>query len=583
MDEPTARLAHLLADPRSDLRDTEDFGAALAALADIATENNWHYLYLLCLAHLRSQGSGAARSFMARVTKDKVIEALITNHRINEALHLRLADGEDDPTAGLPLQLPARRWNLPGTDRLVEADDVRRMLLGIQQEASRKAKERHRRWIASALIRRFKAINDRMKDAVLMQLMRHAGALNGMQWRRLTRRSQHDAVHVRLHYASGFLTASVGVAGLIARKITALPILFAPTLDDSTRRRIDSHFAARIVSAQVYELLLALRSPKADPLPHVQRFHDLLLRDVLAQPDVARAIHSLGDHPTMIVATHGALAQIPFAALHDGRQFLGERFNIVQAPPLYSDQPFATGDMDYEAMTGREPIGMPRSIRVMADTIALQGARKEVEHYRALQAQGVDMTIRDGTTNEPWSADMLRRVISEPGVALLSCHMEPSPSGVAETQFLTPDGARVRAADLLNAPLHADLLVLAGCVSLAKTDWFGSVEDSLASRLRKAGVQSVVTTLWHVSDAAARHYNETLVMALSEGRSRVAAHGAALRALRRLQINVFTGEATGERKIVQYQGADAGPEVAPSGTYDHPYYWAPFVLSGAWR
>lgn len=560
--EATAALGGLALDlattpPEAVEAHWERFGPALLNAADAAC---WHYVALLCHASL-IEGDP--------LPDDAYIQRLVQGHRINDALYLKLHHDPNLPRR--PLRLPARLWNVPGTDGWMDAEAPRVLLREIVECAPEAGRAN---WIEKQLRRRFGAMNNRLKDAAAMQMMRHASALNGMQWRRLTKESQHEAVHVRLHLASGFLTTTIRVGGRIGRVTHVVPWKMARELDDDERQSIDSHFAVRGIGRHVFDLLCTLEDEHAPEVAAHERlryFHDLLFEPLFAKPGIAAAIAALGERPTLVIVTHGALAQIPMAALHDGERYLAERFNVVQSPPLYPAEAFAPGDVDWEALLGGEPIPPASGARALFDA-GLPFAPAEAANL----ARFYGTQAGDGC----WTPEAIRALTRGRGVAFLSAHVRPSGDGTAATAIQTPDGDYIPFGDVVTEPMAADLLVLAGCVSVGQSDWLADGENSVVSLYRRAGVQAVIASLWPVDDHAASLYTGALVEALAAGKSRAAAHGDAQRAVMGTRLTV-TEAYRAQRRLISQPGG--GTPVAPALSFAPPRFWGAFTLSGAWR
>ncbi len=535
-------------------------GKLLVEAADAA---RWHYVALLAHAHLVETSAVAA--------DEAYIRRLVFNHRINDALYLKLYGQIEHPMRAL--RLPARRWNIPKTDKWISSGEPLARVAGLLRNAPKSASQRAI-WLRHKLPPVLRRLNNRLKDGALMQMMRHAMALNELRWRRATKFSQQRAVHVRLHLASGFLTLSIRVRGTLFTLHCLIPNVALGWLDEADRAALDSHFAVRALSRKVFDLLCALHDKTADAavcLPGLQLFYDLLLRRLLEEPRVAAAMSALGETPTLVIVTHGALAQIPFAALHDGEQYLGERFNIVQAPPLFGTDDFAPGDVDWESLEGGLPIPTIQA-RGLFDGARLPRARMEAVNFRRIFGVSTH-------GEESWTAEGVRALTQPPGLAFLSAHVAPSGDGAGGTLLETPTNAVIPFRDLVAEPMHADLLVLAGCVSVGQSDWLADAENSVVSMYRQAGVRAVIATLWPVDDHATSLYTEALMSALAAGKPRSVAHGDAQR--RVLTARLGIGEAYAEQLRLIRQVAGGRP-VSPEMSFAHPRFWAAFTLSGSW-
>ena len=102
--------------------------------------------------------------------------------------------------------------------------------------------------------------------------------------------------------------------------------------------------------------------------------------------------------------------------------------------------------------------------------------------------------------------------------------------------------------DLYHLKLPAELVVLSGCATGLNVVTPGDELIGLVRGLLQAGAQSLVLSLWDVHDQSTREFMISFYKHLQQGLPKPAALQAAMAGLR-------------ER-------------------YPHPYYWAPFVLTG---
>lgn len=557
--------------------------AMVEAMSIAAMEMRWYYVSYLCWHSYVAGNLAKGETGPDDITD--LIQLEIANHRISQAIQMQMAvDERADhiPVAPNPT-LPARRWNLPGTDRWVDISTVKDILTAIQTEAQAIPADKRLRWVEAQLKSRFKALNDRLKDGALWRLQRHAGALNGMQWRRLTQFTMKEVVHLRLHYSTAILTLSVRVGDVTTDHRVLLPQLFRDQVSKDGRKHMDSHFGPRALSTSIYQILIGIRRrmPLPDLLPVLQGYYSTLLQPLLDKPSVAGEIEKLGQTPTLVISTHGVLAQLPFSALHDGECFLCDRFDIVQAPPIYPSEAFGTGDIDFEALVGGDDLPVSPAIRVLADDRGLHETETEIANYERFRvSRHANIEIGGDGSARDWVCDDLRWLFAG-DVALLSSHIKVSAREAGQSRIITPAETEIPFNEVLDGSMATKLLVLAGCDSQGQTDWFSDNEGSIVSCLRRQGAQAVVSTLWQVSDLAARLYNEALVSAILDGMPRSVAHGHAQRAVKRAQIPVQNVPA-GERRA-RPRNTDDATAASTSQNLDHPFYWAPFILSGAWR
>ena len=553
------------------LTDTGPYDASavdrgVVLLARAAAERSWHYLHLLTLAAAALQGKETLLDALGASPREALKSTLIYNHRVSGALRLTLDDagGGDDGDSwlneacdlfGADFRLPARLFNFPWTDRWYHTDDIVALLAGFRSLGGSDEQR------AAAMARRLRGMNRRMQDAGLMRLQTHAAALSEPRWRRLARASPPGTVHLRIHYSTAIITISVMVDRKVWKRRKLYIAAAAKALSDAERERIDQHFAARRLAQDVYETIHALRR-QGDPdsaRPMLSRFYDLLLREALDRPEIAAR-----EGATLIVATHGVLAHLPFAALHDGQRYLIERFDVVQAA-IFHGAKFGESDVEVDALTGGSPVSAGAPFRAMVNP-NLDHADEERE---ALREVGV-VPAPEGAAD--WTAAMLKRFLAAPGIAVLSTHMRSSATDAAKTDIETPQRQWIPFAEVLDRQSDADLVVLAGCNSMANLDWFSDDENNLTATLLEGGTRSVIATAWPADDLACVLYNKALLKGLRAGLTRARAHSEAQRIVMRVALP------DGNDRLV------AGPErKAGSAAWHAPRFWAPFVLSGAWR
>lgn len=134
---------------------------------------------------------------------------------------------------------------------------------------------------------------------------------------------------------------------------------------------------------------------------------------------------------------------------------------------------------------------------------------------------------------------------------------QPSLSGIVLSMVDKAGQAQdgfVRLHDIYNLRLQADLVVLSACETGTGREWSGEGVASLARGLFHAGAARVVSTLWKVDDEA----TAALMQAFYGGLLRPDAAGPAS-ALREAQARI--------RQDPRWR---------------HPYYWAGFIVQGAW-
>ena len=140
--------------------------------------------------------------------------------------------------------------------------------------------------------------------------------------------------------------------------------------------------------------------------------------------------------------------------------------------------------------------------------------------------------------------------------------------------------------EVFHLKLDADLVVLSACQSGLGKHLGGEGMVGLSTAFFFAGTSSVVVSLWQVSDVSTALLMRRFYGNLSEGRSKSAALSEAKAWLRNLsrsdleklrRTSAEPGNVT--RGLGQPQRVDKG-ELSDDKPFAHPYFWAPFVLTG---
>ena len=306
--------------------------------------------------------------------------------------------------------------------------------------------------------------------------------------------------------------------------------VFTATRESITAQKLDG----KGLEAEVRALREALRNVDSDAWRPVSR---RLYGRLLAPVEAALA------KPKLIIVAHGALHYLPWSALFDGRQFLVDRVTLQQLPSasvmqfLAARKPSTVRDM---LRQGNPDLG---------DTaMDLPGAEAEVRAIKALWPNSTLLLRKAATRDALNTAGKLFKVIhvaahgefvtDQP----LSSRLLLSPSG--------PDNGRLTAADLYSMRLSADLVTLSACETGMGKVLSGDDVVGLTRGFLYAGANSIVASLWPVSDDETKFlmtgfYKNLKVLPKAQ-------------ALRQAQLDT-------KKK------------------YPHPFYWSAFQLTGMGR
>lgn len=327
------------------------------------------------------------------------------------------------------------------------------------------------------------------------------------------------------------------------------------------------------------------------------RLHDALARRAVTYRPAAQALYKLAFLPLrlhlkqvkrLFISLDGQLAQIPFSSLHDGRHFLLDEMDItylgsgtdllprhVSPVPARSMVVVANPNFNTSSPSDSEPLeDVPWT--------SLPGSKKEAEALHALLPQARFLL-------GPAATKKALLTLDTPGVLHIATHgfLLGESSPLEETRAVQSFGVLGDTGnqELQDPLLRSGLVLSAGHAStpqpspprreeslltaleLASLDLWGTqlvvlsacnsgrghIEPGqgvygLRSALAVAGAESLVTSLWRVSDETTRELMKGYYRNLLKGQGRAAALNRAMRDLRR--------------------------------QHPHPYFWAPFIHIG---
>ena len=290
---------------------------------------------------------------------------------------------------------------------------------------------------------------------------------------------------------------------------------------------------------RAFEDLYANLSPflaPDDPLQPNQTFYDWLIRPIEKE---------LADNQsdTLVFILDGVMRGIPVAALHDGEQYLVEKYAIALTPGLQLlASNFSAAD-NLKTIAG----GITES-RQGFDS--LPNVKTEVDEVASLVPSEVLL-------DKEFTRDRLQQQIASLPYPVVHLATHGQFSSRAEDTFLLTwnDRINVKSLDSLlqnrftqDTPI--ELLILSACQTATGDD---RAALGLAGVAIRSGARSTVATLWSIQDDSTAKLITQFYQALkTPGMSKA-------QALREAQLSLL--------RLPKYQ---------------HPFYWSAFILLGNW-
>lgn len=349
----------------------------------------------------------------------------------------------------------------------------------------------------------------------------------------------------------------------------------------------------------VYRLRRGLESDRYDPKPDAKKLYDAIFRQPGAkltstlEKDLDAAL-AASPNKTVMWSLDGVLRYVPVATLHDGKQYLVEKFRNV----VFTSR--SLGQMQ----AGNNPVWKILALGVSEARPGfdpLAGAKDELEYI-------VRPGMFEGSIllNEKFRKDETIRVWKDKKfpVIHIASHFKFHPTKPTESYLLLGDG-ELKIADIENDDNlfdGVDLLALSACDTAMISN--GKESESFAYLAQDLGAKTVLASLWPVSDIGTPelmtrfYYLRAANPQITKGE---AFHRAQLSLVRGEKLegmtaapkktvtNPGTADTGGQESRAEPFGGDRAQLKLPAFVADpdrpfaHPFYWAPFVLIGNWK
>ncbi|MBE9064072.1 CHAT domain-containing protein [cf. Phormidesmis sp. LEGE 11477] len=275
--------------------------------------------------------------------------------------------------------------------------------------------------------------------------------------------------------------------------------------------------------------------PAAEVLPPAQQLYDWLIRP-------AEAALTEQKIESLVFVPDSYLRSVPMAVLHDGTQFLIEKYGIALTPGLQLFESSKLTNQPLKVLAG----GLTDARQGFS---ALPAVDTEVAQIKAQFPAEILL-------NSDFTSSKLTQEIEEIPFSIVHLATHGQFSSKAEDTFILTwnDRLQIKALERLlqqrELQTPIELLVLSACQT-AKGDERAAL--GMAGIAVRSGARSTIASLWSVQDRSTAELMSQFYQAFRQPQLSRA------EALRRSQLSLLH-----------------------STNYTHPYYWAPFVLIGNW-
>lgn len=289
-----------------------------------------------------------------------------------------------------------------------------------------------------------------------------------------------------------------------------------------------------------------LRDPRSQPLKTSQTLYKLLVEPIAADLDQAGI-------QTVMLSLDGSLRYLPFSALHDGKQFLVQRWRL----PIYTSVARKSLKDNVSKQWQAAGLGLTKAI---SDFPALPAVRTELRSIIKTNSRAENGVLPGKVyLDEDFNSESLKTV-GQGGFELLhiASHFRFSPGTEINSYLLLGNGKKLTLGDLRTQNFRfdqVDLLTLSACDTGlgGGRDENGREIEGFGVIAQQQGAKAVLATLWPVADSSTAELMTDLYR-------------------RRQTLGLNKAEALRQAQEVMLQGK-----------YSHPFYWAPFILMGNWK
>ncbi|NEQ52073.1 MAG: CHAT domain-containing protein [Leptolyngbya sp. SIO3F4] len=309
----------------------------------------------------------------------------------------------------------------------------------------------------------------------------------------------------------------------------------------------------------------SLKYARSDIETHAQQLYNWLIKPL-------EESLSSTDAEMIIFAPDGPLRYVPLAALHDGNDWLVERFSFTHIT--------AAALTNFDA----KPQDNPRLLAAACSEcnfeykVAGQDFQFSLLPYTDSEVSLLEerMPNTDVLRTPNFTPEELQLRLGSYEILHLATHGAFVTGQPEESFIVFGDKSRLNLKEIerkWNLP-NADLVVLSACETAVGSDGLGTGVEilGLGYQIQKAGAKAAIASLWQVSDGGTQVLMNAFYTAIANGKTKA-------EALQLAQQALLTGDGTASG-LPRGGLVPAGIPNEVANSLDHPYYWAPFILIG---
>ncbi|MBN2826290.1 MAG: CHAT domain-containing protein, partial [Campylobacterales bacterium] len=305
------------------------------------------------------------------------------------------------------------------------------------------------------------------------------------------------------------------------------------------------------LNKQIVAFRRALLHPQNDTyLIYAKRLHQSLIKPLIDDLK-KRNVH------TLILSLNGQLRYIPFATLHDGKEFLIQNYALVN----FTDA--AKGNNRPHSKESWRVAGLGHT-QQFENFAPLPSVADELEAIVKHSAD--DQGIYGGVIylNDDFHAQRLLQVLGGAYPILhIASHFVFEPGTEENSYLLLGNGKHLDLGKIRRAYRfpNVDMLTLSACETALGGSGDGREIEGFGVLAQRNGAKSVIASLWSVDDTSTSILMQQFYRFLHQGHNKA-------KALQLAQLSFIPKDKNAPAYEMHYS---------------HPYYWAAFILMGNWQ
>jgi len=333
--------------------------------------------------------------------------------------------------------------------------------------------------------------------------------------------------------------------------------------EGSPIRKVVPQANAKTLEQTLIEFRNTIRKPPTFPqdyLTPAQRLYNWMIAPLESELEALEI-------DTLIFCMDAGLRLIPMAALHDGEQFLVEKYSIGSIPSV------SLTNSRYKPVKDAQVLAMGASKFRGLDPLPAVSVELEVITQQLWSGQSF--------LNQEFTLNNLKEQRQQFGIIHLATHGDFQP-GTPDNSYIQLWGDEKLRLDQLrqmgwHQPPQVELFVLSACRTGLGNK---KVELGFAGLAVQAGVKSALASLWDINDGGTLALMSEFYHHLSQPDVTIKAE-----ALRRAQIALLRGQVQIEQGQLRGTGLPKPiplpPALPGNQDFSHPYYWAAFTMIGS--